>query len=172
MRPEKKSISSELQSKVRDSAFVILADYRGLSVSKTDDLRKRLRGVKASLQVIQNRVFGHTIRELEAKGLAAALKGPSAMVYGKGDVVQAAKVLKDFVRENERPVVKLGTMGSVVLTPADIETLAGLPGREVLLSMLVGTIAAPMQQLVGVLQQKLASLVYVLKAVQEKKEQA
>ena len=148
---------------------MILADYRGLNVAKTEELRRRLRGVKAQFQVVQNRVFTHVSRELSVGGFDK-LTGPSAMVFGKGDVVQAAKILKDFVRENQLPVVKVGSLQGVVLSAGDIEQLAGMPSRETLLAMLVGTIAAPLSGLVGVMQQKVASVLYVLKAVQEKKE--
>jgi large subunit ribosomal protein L10 len=171
LRPEKKAIADELKSKLGDAVFVILADYRGLNVSKTGELRRRLRGVQAQYQVVQNRVFKHVAKELRP-GMEGGLTGPSAMVYGNGDVVQAAKVLKDFIKENELPVIKLGTLQGVILSKADIEKLATLPSRQVLLQQLVGTIAAPMSQLVGVLQQKVATVLYVLKAVQEKKEKA
>ncbi len=171
LRPEKKAIVEELKSKLGDAVFVILADYRGLTVSKTGELRKRLRGVQAQYQVVQNRMFKHVAKEVRP-GMEDGLKGPSAMVYGKGDVVQAAKILKDFIKENELPVIKLGTLQGVILSKADIEKLATLPSRQVLLQQVVGTIAAPMSQLVGVLQQKVATVLYVLKAVQEKKEKA
>ncbi|HBA83542.1 MAG TPA: 50S ribosomal protein L10 [Verrucomicrobia bacterium] len=170
MRPEKKSIVDELKSQITDSLFVILTDYRGLSVLKTEELRRRLRGVNAQFHVVQNRMFKHVARELSYEGLEPALKGPSAMVVGNGDVVQAAKILRDFIKENSIPVVKIGSLEGVILSAADVEKLAGLPSREILLSQLVGTIAAPMTRLAGVLNQKVASLLYVLKAVQEKKE--
>ncbi len=172
MRPEKKSMAEELRSKVSGSSFVILADYRGLSVAKTEELRKRLRNVKAQFQVVQNRMFRLVAKELAIGDVEKGLEGPSAMVFGKGDVVQAAKTLKDFVKENERPVIKLGALQGTVLTAAQVDQLAGLPSRETLLTQVVCTIAAPMTQLVGVLQQKVASVLYVLKAVQEKKEKA
>jgi len=172
MRSEKTSIIEELRSKVKDSAFLIVADYQGLNVGKTEELKRRLRGVKAQFQVIQNRMFKRVASELKQPGLEKGIAGPSAMVYGKGDVVQAAKVLKDFIKENNLPAIKIGTLQGAVLSAADVQQLANLPSREVLLATLVGTIAAPLTQLVGVLQQKVASVVYVLKAIQEKKEQA
>lgn len=170
MRPEKKSMVEELRTKLGDSVFVIFADYRGMSVAKTEDLRKKLRGVNASMQVVQNRMVGHVARELKYPGIDSGLEGPSAMVFGKGDVVQAAKVLKQFVKDNERPVVKIGALEGVLLSSKDIEQLASIPSREVLLAMFVGTVAAPLMNLVGVLQQKAASILYVLQAIQEKKE--
>lgn len=172
MRSEKTSIIEELRSKVRDSAFLIVADYHGLNVGKTEELKRRLHGVKAQFQVIQNRMFKRVASELSQPGLEKGIAGPSALVYGKGDVVQAAKVLKDFIKENNLPAIKIGTLQGDLLSAAEIQQLAGLPSREVLLATLVGTIAAPLTQLVGVLQQKVASVVYVLKAIQEKKEQA
>jgi len=172
MRPEKEAIVSEIRGRISDAVFVILADYRGLTVAKTEELKNRLRGVDAHFQVVQNRMFDRVARELEYTGLEEGTKGPSAMVFGNGDVVQAAKILKDFVKENDLPVVKVGTLEGVILSNADIEHLAMLPSREQLLAQVVGTIAAPLTQIVGVLQQKVASIVYVLKAAQQKKEQA
>jgi large subunit ribosomal protein L10 len=139
-------------------------------VGKTEELKRRLHGVNAGFQVVQNRILRTVVKDLKYDGLEPALKGPSAMVFGKGDVVQAAKVLKNFIREAELPVVKIGALQGVILSAADVETLAGLPAREQLLAQVVGTIAAPLSRLVGVLQQKVASVLYVLKAIQEKKE--
>jgi large subunit ribosomal protein L10 len=169
MRPEKESIIGEVRKNMDDSVFVIVADYQGLTVAKTDMLRQRLLKADARIQVVKNRIIGHVAAE---KGLGAMrdhLSGPTAMVYGKGDVSQAAKILKEFVKEHERPVVKVGALEGVVLTAADVEQLASLPSRETLLGMVVGTIAAPMSQLVGVFQQKVSSLLYVLQAAADKK---
>ena len=151
---------------------MIVADYRGLNVAKTEELKRRLRGVKAQFQVIQNRMFKRVAGELSQPELEKGIAGPSAMVYGKGDVVPAAKVLKDFIKEYNLPEIKMGSLQGAVLSAADVQQLASLPSREILLATLVGTIAAPLTQLVGVLQQKVASVVYVLKAIQDKKEQA
>lgn len=169
MRPEKESIVSEIREKVSESVFVIVADYQGLTVDKTDELRDRLSKADARIQVVKNRVFGHVA---EASGLGAMrdqLAGPSAMVFGKGDVSQAAKILKDFVKEHQKPVVKVGALEGVVLSAAEVEELASLPSREALLSMVVGTIAAPMSQIVGVFHQKATSLLNVLQAAADKK---
>jgi len=169
MRPEKESIISELRTKMSDAVFVIIADYQGLSVEKTDQLRQRLLKADAKIQVVKNRVLGHIAESAGLGGMRDKLTGPSAMVYGKGDVSQVAKILKDFIKENEKPVVKVGALEGVVLTAADVEQLASLPSREQLLSMMVGTLAAPMSRLVGVFQQKPASLLYVLQAAADKK---
>lgn len=169
MRPEKESIISEVRSKVSDSVFVIIADYQGLSVEKTDVLRQRLLKADARIQVVKNRILGHIVADAGLGAMRDQLAGPSAMVYGKGDVSQAAKILKEFIKENEKPVIKVGALEGAILTAKDVEELASLPSRETLLSMMVGTLAAPMSQLVGVFSQKASSLLYVLKAAAEKK---
>lgn len=169
MRPEKESIFEEIKGKVNDSVFLIVADYQGLTVGKTDLLRQRLLKADAKVQVVKNRVLGHIAQEAGFGAMRDHLTGPSAMVYGKGDVSQVAKILKDFIKEHEKPVIKVGALEGVVLTAADVEQLASLPSRESLLSMVVGTIAAPMSQLVGVFQQKVSSLLYVLQAAADKK---
>ena len=169
MRPEKESIFEEIKGKVNDSVFLIVADYQGLTVGKTDLLRQRLLKADAKVQVVKNRVLGHIAQEAGFGAMRDHLTGPSAMVYGKGDVSQVAKILKDLIKEHEKPVIKVGALEGVVLTAADVEQLASLPSRESLLSMVVGTIAAPMSQLVGVFQQKVSSLLYVLQAAADKK---
>lgn len=169
MRPEKESIIEEIRGKVSDSVFVIIADYQGLSVSKTDQLRQKLLKADARIQVVKNRILGHVANDAGLGAMRDVLTGPSAMVYGKGDVSQAAKILKEFIKEHEKPVIKVGALEGVVLSAADVEQLASLPSRETLLSMVVGTIAAPMSQLVGVFQQKASSLLYVLQAAADKK---
>jgi large subunit ribosomal protein L10 len=171
MRLEKKSMADEIRTKVKASGFIILADYTGLSVTKTQELKRRLRGAHASMQVVKNRVFKNVAKDLGYERLDGSLVGPSAMVLGQ-DVVGAAKVLRDFIKENQKPVIKTGVLQGAPLSADDVKALAALPSREQLLAQMVGTIAAPMSQLVGVLQAKVASLLYVLKAVEEKKAKA
>lgn len=169
MRPEKQSIAEEIKGKVAASKYFIVADYQGLTVAKTDLLRQRLGKVDARIQVVKNRMLGHIANDAGLGAIRDHLRGPSAMVYGSGDVSQTAKILKEFVKEHEKPVIKAGALEGVVLTAADVDALASLPSRETLLSMVVGTIAAPMSQLVGVFQQKVSSLLYVLQAAADKK---
>ena len=151
---------------------MILTDYSGLDTAKTAALRKALRESKSRFQVVPNRLFRAVARGLGYEGIEAGLKGPTALVFGAGDVASAAKALKEFSKANKVLSVKLGHMDGAVLSAADVETLATLPSKKVMQGMLVGTIAAPMSNLVGVLNQKLASLVYVLQAVADKKSAA
>jgi len=171
MRPEKEAIVREIREQLEPCAFVILSDYRGLTVEQFADLRDRLRESGAEVRVVKNAFLGRAVQELGWDGSAAFMDGPTAMIAGAGDVTEAAKIVKAFVKENELPVLKGGWLEKRPISAADVENMAGLPSLEVLRGMLAGTLAAPMTRLVGVMQQKLLSLVYVLKAVQEKKAQ-
>lgn len=171
-RPEKQAIAREIKALVDDCVFVILTDYKGMKVSQASALREELIPLGSSLHVVKNRIFGKVVEGTSLAGLADELSGPTAMIAGDGDVVAVAKILKRFKKEIDLPAVKIGSLRGVVLSAGDIDVLATLPSREVLQAQLVGTIAAPMTQLVGVMNQKVLSLLYVLKAAQEKKQAA
>ncbi len=170
MRSEKTAIVRELHDRLEGADFVLLADYHGLNVTQIAELRGRLREHSSEFHVVKNSFFGLAAKELGWEGLDSILSGPIGAVTGVGDVTEAAKALKDFVKANEKPVVKGGVLDSKVLTSAEVDALASMPPRPVMLGQLVGTIAAPMTQLVGVMNQKVLTLLYVLKAVEEKKQ--
>ena len=173
MRPEKEAIAREIKEQLAGATFAILTDFTRMDTAKTALLRRKLRETEARFQVVPNRLFRVVAKELGYAGIEAGLKGPTALVYGAGDVAATAKALREFIKGNNKvPAVKLGHMDGAVLRPEDIEALATMPPKMVLQGMLVGTIAAPMSNLVGVMSQKLASLVYVLKAVADKKNAA
>ncbi len=172
MRAEKIAIAREIREQLGNATFAILTDFTRMDTTKTMALRRKLREVEARYQVVPNRLFRKVAQELELTGLEAGLKGPTAIVFGAGDVAAAAKTLRDFIRTEKVPVVKLGLMDGAVLQAADVETLASLPGKKDMQGILVATIAAPMSNLVGVMSQKLASLVHVLQAAADKKSAA
>ncbi len=162
---------AELRGRLEPAKFIFLADFQGLNTAKAAELRKRLRPSGARFQIVPNNLFRKAAAGT-APDFGKALEGPTAMVVGAGDAVEAAKTLVGFQKENQRPAIKAGALEGKVLTVPEIQALAALPARPVLLGQVVGTIAAPMTRLVGALQQKLASVVYVLKAVQSQKEKA
>ena len=172
MRPEKEAIVREIKDQLSTSTFVILTDFTKMDTTMTASLRRKLRETEARFQVVPNRLFRVVAKELGYTGIEAGLKGPTALVFGSGDVAATAKALREFTKANKIPAVKMGHMEGSVLSVANVEALATMPPKKVLQGMLVGTIAAPMSNLVGVMSQKLASLVYVLKAAVDKKSAA
>lgn len=162
-------MTGEIRERLDSGGCAILADYRGLSVEKIGELRNRLRTDGFRLQVVKNSFLRLALRELDWAEDEALFSGPTAMISGTGDITAAAKSLKGFAKEHDLPSMKGGWLGGKALTSGDVDAMATIPPREVLLGTVVGTIAAPMSQLVGVLSQKLMSLLYALKAVEDKK---
>lgn len=170
MRPEKKSYVEGLRADLDASEYLILTDFMGMTVTQTEELRKKLAVASAKYRVVKNSLLRKVIEDSTLSELNAHLTGSSAVVFGGEDVVEIAKIVKDFVKANKLPTVKAGAMEGDVLSSDEVSQLADMPPKLVMQGILVGTIAAPMSGLVGVFDQKLASLVYVLKAAQEKLE--
>jgi len=162
---------SEIRGRVQSSGYVILVDFGSMDVSTTQELRKRLRGVDAEFHVVKNRLFQHLASEIGVESLKQGLNGRTAVVTGNGEVTEVAKMLKAFVKEKSTAKPKLGALDGALLTDKDLENLADLPSKDVMRAILLGTLAAPMSQAVGVLNQKLCTLLYVLKAVETKKSE-
>jgi large subunit ribosomal protein L10 len=167
LRPEKQSMAAELDSRVSGALYMILADYDGMDMPTTNELKNSLRENGASYNVVKNRMLNRALPE----GASDLLIGKTAMIYGDGDVVEVAKVINKFTAKNKKPVVKGGFVEGKAVSAQDVVELAKLPPKDVMRAILLGTLQAPCSQLVGVLDQKVASLVYVLSAVKDKLEQ-
>jgi large subunit ribosomal protein L10 len=170
MRPEKISILQEARSRLDGSAYAFLIGYQGLSVEQMADLRGRLRPTGGRVWVARNSFIRKAAMDLGFGAPEEFFKGASAMVFGSGDPTAAAKTLRAYAKERPLVTIKGGWMKSRSLAAQEVQALAELPPREVLLGIVVGTIAAPLSRLVGVLNQKVASIVYVLKAIEEKRK--
>ncbi len=167
IRPEKKAIAAELDERIAGALYMILADYTGMDMPQTTELKKNLRDNDATFNVVNNRMLKRALDDQATE----MLKGQTALIYGAGDVVEVAKVIKKFSEANKKPVVRGGFLEGKAITGEEVIELAKLPSKDVLRAQLLGTLQAPCSQLVGVLDQKVASLVYVLDAVKTKLEQ-
>ena len=167
MRPEKPQIVSDLNAKLKSSPFLLVADYAGMQVKHFEELRRRLAAAGAEIHVIKNSFLKRACRELGFPEFNGILEGQNAMVTGEADICAAAKVLKVFVAEFEKPAIKAGVLDNALLDPAQVKALADLPSREVLQATLLGILLAPATRLVRVLQEPGASLARVLKAKAE-----
>jgi large subunit ribosomal protein L10 len=150
-RAEKVATVAELAERFQSSSGAVLAEYRGLTVAQLADLRHAL-GEQATFSVVKN-----TLTKLAAAeaGIAAELDGllvgPSAIAFVKGDVVEAARGLRDFARANPALVIKGGVIDGQPMSPPEIARLAELESREVLLAMLAGAMKASMENAAAVL---------------------
>jgi large subunit ribosomal protein L10 len=152
----------DLKSRLDGVKTVLLAEYRGLTVSQLSDLRKQLKAVSAEYKIVKNRLARLAIASSEMAGLSAALTGPTGLVLAKGDPVSVAKTLHTFARTNQALVLKVGVVEGQMLEPAGLKALADLPSRDALRAGIVGALQGPLAQLVSLLQAPQRELVYVL----------
>ncbi len=168
MRAEKKFITSEYVARLNASPFFIVVDYAGLTVTHFNELRTRLRKGGAELHVVKNSIFRVAAQEAGLADLSGALSGQLAVVTGQKDVSAAAKSLKNFAAEFEKPKLKFGHLGSKRLESAELLALADLPSLEVLRGKLLGVIQAPAQKLAAVINTPGSQIARVIKAKAEK----
>lgn len=152
----------ELKARLDGVRTVVLAEYRGLTVSQLSDFRKQLKAVSAEYRIVKNRLARIAVASSEVAPLGDALKGPTGLVLAKGDPVSVAKTLQAFARTNQALVVKVGVVEGQMLEPAGLKALADLPSREALRAQLVGAISGPLTQLVSLLQAPHRELAYIL----------
>lgn len=164
MRAEKKLLTKEYVARLNASPFFMIVDYRGLGVAKFTELRKRLLGVGAEVHVVKNSIFRIAAKETELAELKGALAGQIAAVTGQKDISAAAKVLKNFEKEFERPKLQFGFLGTQRLEKAQLLALADLPSIEILRAQLLGVLQAPASKLVRLLNTPAAQMARVLQA--------
>ena len=170
VKEKKQAVVDELHSKLVDAKAFYLADFTGLNVKKVTELRSRLRKAGVEYIVVKNTLAERALADLDLPDIAQHFKGPTAVVIGKDDAVEAAKVLSEFAKANDnRPAVKAGIVERKAVGAKDIARLAALPPREHLLAELAGAMEAPMQQLLYCLQAKLQETVGLLEALKEQK---
>src|SRR5438045_1634086 len=147
MRSEKKNISAEYLTRLNASPYFIVVNYQGLKVGPLTELRKRLNKAGAEMHVVKNSIFRLAAKEAGVAELGAA-DGQLAVVTGQRDVSAAAKVVKTFGAEFEKPKIKFGYLSNKRLEAAELIALADLPSIEVLRSKFLGVLNAPATKLV------------------------
>jgi len=168
-RPDKAAAVAELAENFREASGAVLTEYRGLSVKQLQELRRAL-GESVSYSVAKN-----TLTKLAAKDAGveideALLTGPTAIAFINGDVVEAAKGLRDFGKDNSALVIKGGFLDGKALSPDEIKKLADLESREVLLAKLAGGMKASLNNAAALFNAPLSQAARVLGALQAKAE--
>lgn len=171
MRPEKANIVSDLQEDLRQSPFLILADYHGLKVDQFSLLRARLADVGARCQVAKNTFVNRAARELGMPDLSGHLSGQTAIVTGEKDVAAAAKVLRTFASESKKFALRAGVLDNTLLSDKQIDAIADLPSKEVLQAQLLGLLQAPATRLLRTINEPGSSVARLLQARLDKEGQ-
>jgi large subunit ribosomal protein L10 len=164
------AVVDEVRSRIGEASASIVSEYRGLSVAELAELRTALAAVGGDYRIFKNTLVRRAIDGGEYQPLSEYLSGPSALTFVQGDVSGVAKALKDFARANPLLVIKGGLADGSLLSSSDLAALADLPSRDVLLARIAGALAAPMQQLAGLLQALPRNLAYGLSALIEQRE--
>ena len=139
---QKKEEVTKLAEKIKNAKLVLLTDYRGINVTDDTQLRRDLRGVNATCNVIKNNITRRALQEAGIEGLEETLVGPTAVIMSDEDYLEASKIIYKFGKDNEFYKIKGGVIEGKVMTAEEIITLAKLPSREALLSMLDGALLA------------------------------
>ncbi|SRR5581483_10907140 len=163
----------EIAQKLRDSRVAIFTNYRGLTVKDMAQLRGQLRPARVEYHVVKNTLtrFAAQRADIEAD-LSAVLEGPTAIGFGYDDPVQAAKALNDYAKTSRVFEIKAGLLERQLLSAAEVTSLATLPAKPQLQAQVLGTMTAPIQNLLSVLNGNARSLLNVLNARQRQLEGA
>jgi large subunit ribosomal protein L10 len=169
-RPDKAAAVAELVESFQESTGAVLTEYRGLTVKQLQDLRRAL-GENATYAVVKNTLTQIAAREAGVDAVDDLLTGPTAIAFISGDVVEAAKGLRDFARANPALVIKGGVLDGEQIDAAEIAKMADLESREVLLGKMAGAMLASLSQAVYLLNAPLQQTARLAAALQEKAEQ-
>ena len=164
MRPEKASIVSDLSEKLNRSPFVLVTDYQRMNVNHFADLRNRLAASGAEVHVVKNSFLRRAMTDSGLPDVATQLTGQTAIVTGESDVAPVAKVLKSFAAEFKVSGLKIGVVEKAILSLQELETLAELPARDILLGQLLGLLLSPGTKLVRLLNEPASAFARLIKA--------
>lgn len=161
VREEKEQLVREIATRLTESKTTIVTDYRGLNVAEVTELRKQLREKGIEFRVFKNTLARRAANQVDMEALVPYLTGPSALAFGTDDPVAPAKILNDFARRHKALELKGGIVEGKVVGADEVISLATLPSREGLLSMLLSVMQAPMR-----------NFAYAVKQIAEQKEAA
>jgi large subunit ribosomal protein L10 len=166
LRSEKERVVAELAERLRGAETLMVADYRGLTMTQIDELRTRLLEAGARFTVVKNTLTRLAAEEAGTKDVLELIEGPTAIAFleADGDPVAVAKVLNETARAHDVLVIRGGIFEGSVVGDADIKRLATLPPAEVLQAQLVGAVAGPLTMVVGLFTAPLRDLVGVIDA--------
>lgn len=172
---KKQELVGELKDGLQQNGLIILAEFKALSVAETTDIRNKLAESSVSYKVHKNTLVKHAIEELDAndaqmKKLFDYLSGPTAVAYSVEKPFEAAKLMSDFARANDKISVKCGFFEGKYLAKAEVEQLAAIGSKDMLLSRLLSALKSPISRLNNALKAPQTNLYLTLKAVVDKKE--
>ncbi|SPD72292.1 50S ribosomal protein L10 [uncultured Desulfobacterium sp.] len=171
-KEQKEQLITDLHARLEIARGTFLVHYQGLQVGDLNRLRNDLRNTGAELQVVKNRLLKIASRGTGNESLNDHMKGPSAVTILHDDIIGPAKALVDFAKDFGQLVITSGQISGKEISAEDVRQLAKLPGREVLLAQVLSAMQAVPAGFVRVLGGILSKLLYVLKAIEQQKQEA
>ena len=150
---QKQEEVSKLAAKMKEAKLILLTNYRGITVDADTELRRNLRAAKAEYKIIKNNITKRALAECGIEGLEDKLEGPTAVIICDDDYLEPSKAIYKFTKDNEFYQIKGGVVDGEVKTAEEIVTLAKLPSRETLLSMLAGALLGNVSKFAVALEQ-------------------
>ena len=172
--PNNKNIETvaALKESMGSCAGLVFFDYRGVTVSQLTDLRRELAKTSSSMKICKNSLVDIALKDLGREVKDEMFINPTAVVFAKEDMPSAAKVISEAAKKNDKIKIKGGYMGEDLLDPANVQVVANIPPREVLLSHLVTALESPISSFANSLQSVISELAYVLDSVEEEKKKS
>jgi large subunit ribosomal protein L10 len=167
-KADKVTAVAEISEQFKSSTATVITEYRGLTVANLAELRRSLGGV-ATYTVAKNTLIKRAAAEAGIEGLDELFAGPTAIAFINGEAVDAAKAIKKFAKDNKALIIKGGYMDGRSLTVAEVEKIADLESREVLLAKLAGAMKGNQAKAVGLFNAPLSQFARLAAALQEKK---
>lgn len=150
---QKKEEVSKLAEEFKTSKIILLTDYRGINVEDVTSLRNDIRNTNSKYRVIKNNITRRALKEAGIEGLEEQLVGPTAVITNSEDYLEAAKAIYNFTKDNDYYKIKGGVIEGKVMTAEEIITLAKLPSKDTLISMLAGVLLGNISKLAVALEQ-------------------
>ena len=165
---DKVAAVAEIAAEFRDASAMVITEYRGLSMKQISQLRRSL-GSDVTYTVAKNTLVKRAAADAGVEGLDDLLVGPTAIAFVSGEPVDAAKALRDFQRDNRALVVKGGYMEGRALSATEVEQLADLESREVLLARMAGAMKGSLAKAAGLFNAPASQLARLAAALQDKR---
>ena len=169
---QKQAIVAEVAEVARTAFSAVAAEYRGISVDKMTQLRAQARNSGVYLRVVKNTLARRAVKDTEFECMTDGLTGPLVLAFSQEDPGAAARVIKDFAKDNDKLVVRLVSISGQMLAPSELEALAKMPTYDQAISMLMSVIKAPIQKLAATMNEVPGKLVRTIAAVRDAKEAA